>query len=88
MYTVKKRGQEWTVGCGDAYLSFRSYTEAIETAQGAAEVFRRNGTRSNKSSLRDDITAVAQSPGTSPKDFQNDFRSTSWVLDLATGGVR
>jgi hypothetical protein len=42
LYIVKKRGGVWTVGADDDYLRFETYNEAIETAQAAAEVFRRN----------------------------------------------
>jgi hypothetical protein len=42
LYTVKKQGGVWTVGTDDAYLRFETYNEAVETAQAAAEVFRRN----------------------------------------------
>jgi hypothetical protein len=42
LYHVKKKGGAWTVGTDDAYLSFETYAEAIETALAAAEALKRN----------------------------------------------
>jgi hypothetical protein len=50
-YIVKKRGGVWVVDTDGAYISFENYTAAVDTAHGAADVFRRSKILSNRAAL-------------------------------------
>jgi hypothetical protein len=65
-YIVKKRGGVWVVDTDGAYISFENYTAAVDTAQGAADVFRRSKILSNRAALVEMPSAVHR-PGGYPK---------------------
>ena len=42
LYSVQKRGGVWSVSANEVQVTFENYIDAVDTAQGAAEVFRRS----------------------------------------------
>jgi hypothetical protein len=77
IYSVQKRGGIWTVSANEVLVSFENYIDAVDTAQGAAEVFRRSKTGSSQADRFGLIPTVIKSPGTNSMDTQNTLKSVS-----------